>query len=60
MDEDYGTDHSRMSSLYGGNGTQSMRHPNAALTHRRICLRMCLRMKTFDIRSKFATLAEYL
>ena len=33
---------------------------NAALTHRQICLRMCLRMKIFDIFSKFATLAEYL
>ena len=33
---------------------------NAALTHRRICLGMCLLIKRFDIRSKFATLAEYL
>ena len=31
--------------------------PYAALTHRLICLRMCLRMKRFDIRSK---VAEYL
>ena len=33
---------------------------NDALTHRRICLRMCLQMKIIDIRSKFATIAEYL
>ena len=33
---------------------------SAALTHRRICLRMCLRMKIIDILSKFATIAEYL
>ena len=32
----------------------------AALTHTRICLRMCLQMRRFNIRSKFATLAEYL
>ena len=32
----------------------------AALTHRRICLRMCLRMRLIAILYQFATIAEYL
>ena len=38
---------------------QENNEPDAALTRRRICLRVCLRMKIIDILSKFATIAEY-